>query len=125
MRTKNNEKVYTIPPKIIRLLPPEQLKYTVQNIGVFYEDIKRIYKLLPKIPCIGETETEKSPTVYLHYFTGTADYYICEYDGDDTMYGHYKFNTFQFANNYYHKFSLSNLKSNQFIQLDFGWGIRN
>jgi hypothetical protein len=36
------------------------------------------------------------------------------------MYGKARFNTFP-AETEYQKFSLSNLKSNQFIELDYSW----
>ena len=38
------------------------------------------------IPDIGEIEGKQEPTVYLHYFTGNAHFYIYEFDGFDTMY---------------------------------------
>jgi len=71
------------------------------------------------MPRIGDTETEKEPLVYLHYFTGSAAYFIFEYDGEDTMFGKEKFSVYHPANDSCQKFSLSNLKSNQFMQLDF------
>jgi REP element-mobilizing transposase RayT len=108
-----------IPPEAARLLPPRQLENTVRFYGVFAEAVERLYELIPDIPNIGESEADSGggePKTYLHYFTGTADYYICEYDGDDTMYGKVSFSVYH-AETEYRKFSLSNLKSNPYLQL--------
>jgi hypothetical protein len=53
--------------------------------------------------------------------TGTADYFICEYDGEDTMFGKVRFNVYHTAETRYQKFSLTDLKSKEFIKLDFNW----
>ncbi|MCB2189760.1 MAG: DUF2958 domain-containing protein [Deltaproteobacteria bacterium] len=45
--------------------------------------------LLSKIPRL--YQTEKTPlqdkTIYLHFFLGSCDWYIAEFDGDDLMWG--------------------------------------
>lgn len=45
---------------------------------------------LDKIPRL--YETEKVPVqdklIYLHFFIGSCDWYIAEYDGDDTFFGY-------------------------------------
>jgi len=110
-----------IPPLVSKLLPPAQLAHTIQYFGAYAEQIDRLNKLIPAIPKIGETETEKEPTVYLHYYTGTADYFISEFDGEDTMSGKVHFSAYNPTDDSYRKFSLSNLKSNEFMQLDFSW----
>jgi hypothetical protein len=40
------------------------------------------------------TAPTTEPPIYLHYYTGTADYFIYEYDGSDTLYGKARFSTF-------------------------------
>jgi hypothetical protein len=114
---------YPIPPLIAYLLPPAQLEYTQQYYGIFAETIDRLYKTVSAIPNIGDTETILDPPAYLHYYTGTVDYFICEYDGKDTMFGKMKFAIYHPGEYEYHKFSLSNLKSNDFLQLDFSWVV--
>jgi putative transposase len=148
-----------IPPLVAHLLPPAQLEQTQQYYGVYADTVERLYKVVQDMPRIGDTETERHPPAYLHYFTGTADYFICEYDGKDTMFGKVRFSMYHPANeqhgeavsdqlnqngvapvtpstfdngvralaltarggNEYQKFSLSSLKSNDFLQLDFSW----
>jgi len=107
-----------IPPIVSRLLPPLQLNKVSQYLGVYSEAIEQLYTTVKKMPSIGDTETMQTPPVYLHYFTGTADYYISEFDGDDLMFGKYRLNVYPYVDEY-RKFSLSNLKSNPFIQLEF------
>ena len=111
-----------IPPLVSRLLPPAQLSHTMQYYGAYAEAVDRLYKTIANMPLIGDTETLKDPPTYLHYHTQTADYFICEYDGQDTMFGKVRFNVYPHTNNY-QKFSLANLKTNQHIKLDFSWHI--
>jgi len=109
-----------IPPVISRLLPPAQLAKVTQYFGAYYETIERLYSIVKKMPSIGEIKNKSNPPVYLHYFTGTADYFISEFDGDDLMYGKYRLNVYPNIDEY-RKFSLMNLKSNQFLELDLNW----
>ena len=73
---------------------------------------------LSKIPRLYETEhiRLKEKLVYLHFFIGGCDWYICEYDGEDIFFG------FAILNNDYQMaewgyISFSELKS---IKVD-GW----
>ena len=111
-----------IPPLVSRLLPPAQLSHILQYLGAYSEAVDRLYKTAANMPRIGGTETEKEPSVYLHYYTGTADYFICEYDGQDIMFGKVRFNVFP-STTKYQKFNLATLKSNQLIKLDFSWQV--
>jgi len=111
-----------IPPLVSRLMPAAQLEHTLQYMGIYYETIDKLYSIVKEMPRLGDTVTVKNPPVYLHYFTGTADYFICEYDGEDTLFGKVRFKAYHpDENTGYQKFSLSNLKSNRFLELDFGW----
>jgi len=112
-----------IPPLVSRLMPTAQLKHILQYFGMYTETIDRLYSIVKEMPRLCDTITVTNPTVYLHYFTGTADYFICEYDRDDTMFGKARFKMFPLSETGYQKFSLSSLKSNQFLELDFGWVV--
>ena len=92
-------------------------------MGTYAEAISRLSRIVCAIPRIGGTANEKEPPAYLHYYTGTVDYYICEFDGEDTMYGKVRFSAYHPAYIGYQKFSLTNLKSNRFIELDFSWVV--
>jgi putative transposase len=110
-----------IPPLVSRLMPTAQIEHTLQYFGVYAETIERLYSAVKVMPRIGDTETMLDPPAYLRYFTGTADYFICEYDGEDTMFGKVRYNVYHPAETRYQKFSLTNLKSKEFIKLDFDW----
>lgn len=45
---------------------------------------------LDKIPRLYATEKVPVPDklIYLHFFIGSCDWYIAEYDGDDTFFGY-------------------------------------
>jgi putative transposase len=107
----------SIPLSVSRLLPPEQLAHTLKYAGAYSDAIDRLTALVPTIPKLGATASIENPPVYLHYFTGTADYYITEYDGNDTVFGKACFTMYHPDEGKYQKFSLSNLKSNLFIKL--------
>jgi len=109
-----------IPPIVSRLIPPAQLTHTLHYYAAYAEIIQKLYALVPTIPQIGDTETLREPYFCLHYFTGTADYFICEYDGYDTMYGKVRSNVFPMGTEYC-KFCLTVLKSNPLMKLDFSW----
>jgi hypothetical protein len=71
-----------IPSAVAKLLPPNQLEHTLHYSGIYAEAIDRLLSVINAMP-----KTMPGTTWHLHYFTGTADYYIYAYDGDDTMYG--------------------------------------
>jgi hypothetical protein len=114
-----------IPPIVSRLIPPAQLSHTLQYYGAYAETVDRLYKTVQNIPRLGETETERKPLASLRYYTDTADYFIYEYDTQDTMYGKVRFNVY--PANYPHgeaanqKINLSVLLRNQSIKLDYSW----
>jgi hypothetical protein len=110
-----------IPPIVSRLMPPAQLSYTLQYYGAYAETIDRLYRTVQDIPRLGETETERKPLVYLRYYTETTDYFIYEYDGENTMFGKVRCNVFP-TSTVNQKLSLLNLLGNQSIKLDFSWG---
>ena len=107
-----------IPPIVSRLIPPAQLAHTLQHYGVYADAIDRLYALVPTIPGLGESAFLQNPPAFLHYFTGTADYYIREYDGKDTMYGLVRFTGLS-TESEYRRFSLTALKNNEFMKLEF------
>jgi putative transposase len=109
-----------IPPAVSRLLPPSQHEHLYQHYGVYAEDINRLYRLIPTIPGIGETKTMKNPIICLHYFTDTADYFIFEYDGHDTLYGRVKLSVYPYLDEY-RKFKLLEIRNIPSLKLDFSW----
>ena len=111
---------YPIPPEVSRLLPPAQYEHAEKYISAYSEAVERLYSAVKAMPGIAKAAALETPPVYLHYYTSFADYFISGYDGGDTMYGKARYSEYP-AETAYQKFSLSNLKSNQFIQLDFSF----
>jgi len=111
-----------IPSNVSKLIPPVQLEHALRYFGAYSEAIDKLYALVPTIPRLGESVFLHDPPICLHYFTDFADYFVFEYDGKDTMYGLVRFSVFS-AENGYRKFSLSELKNNQSVKLDFSWVV--
>jgi len=104
---------------VANLLPPNQLSRITKYVGAYADELEKLHKIVKEIPFLGETQ-KKEPAIYLHYFTRTADYFICEYDREDTMYGKVRNNLFP-DEVQYQKLSLNNMKKNKFLELDFTW----
>ena len=109
-----------IPFFVSRIIPPAQLENTIKYFGAFAEAVGRFNYLVPTIPRLGETAGMKNPPASLHYTTSTADYFIYEYDGEDIMYGKVRSSVYP-AETKFQQFSLSSLKKNQSLQLDYSW----
>jgi hypothetical protein len=109
-----------IPSNVSKLIPPVQLEHVLRYFGAYSEAIDKLYALVPTIPRLGESVFLRNPPICLHYHSDTADYFVYDYDGLDTFYGLVRFSIFP-ADNGCRKFSLSELKSNLTIKLDFSW----
>jgi len=75
----------SIPNIVSNIIPKTQLDHILHYIGAYTVTLDKLYNLIPKIPKLGETK--ENPKTYLHYHSPTNDYYIYEYDGNNTMYG--------------------------------------
>jgi len=62
----------------------------------------------------------KDKLVYLHFFIGGSDWFICEYDGDDLFFGFAILNNdYQMAEWGYVSFSeLKSIKANGWLKID-------
>ena len=79
-------------------------------------------KRLAKIPTLYETEEIplKEKLVYLHFFLGSSDWYVMEYDQKDTFFGFVILNSdYQMAEWGYINFSeLKAIKVNGWLEID-------
>jgi len=82
------ETIKTIPPEVAALIPCDQLYITKRSFREFKGAIKRLETSLEKCPKIGETDGMREHPAIFHYFYGTNDFYICEYDRRDLMFGY-------------------------------------
>jgi len=73
---------------VLRLIPFVQCEITMNNTLEFFEALDRLEAALQKCPDIHKTAgMEEHPAIF-HYFYGSTDYYICEYDRGDDMFGY-------------------------------------
>jgi len=106
-----------IPFSISKIIPPLQLEYFQNYIGVYYSALERLFYLLLKIPNVSEAEKKSVPTTLLHYYTQTHNYFIAGYDGDNTMYGKVMSSVFP-EDDKYQMFNLSDLLKNPLLKLE-------
>jgi len=105
---------------IANLLPSAQLEKTIKHFGIYALELEELYKTVRQIPQLSKTENNKPKQAYLRYYTPTADYFMYEYDKDDTMYGKYRLNIYPNTTEN-KKLNLENLKAIPNIKLDFSW----
>jgi hypothetical protein len=77
-----------IPKEVAALIPAVQLKITKKYLRDFTPAILRLQSQLEKCPKICETDRLKEHPAIFHYFFGSSDIYICEFDRDDLMFGY-------------------------------------
>jgi len=82
------ETIKSIPPEVAALIPRVQLKITRGNLREFSDSILRLKSQLEKCPKIRKTNGMKEHPAIFHYFHGSTDIYICEFDGKDYMFGY-------------------------------------
>jgi len=79
---------HRIPESVAALIPYGQLQYTKKYIVEFENQIHRLAIALRLCPKIGATDGAKEHPAIFHYFNGSTDIYIGEYDGVDLMFGY-------------------------------------
>jgi hypothetical protein len=83
------ETITTIPAAVAALIPVGQLKVTKKSLHEFSDAIERLEATLKKCPKIGETDGMKEHPAIFHYFYGSTDIFICEYDPkEELMFGY-------------------------------------
>ncbi len=72
-----------------KLLPKMQYQCMAENPEGFSNEIEKLNKIAENIPQLGGTDglTGRHP-LSLHYFCGGHDWYITEWDREDTLYGY-------------------------------------
>ena len=111
-----------IPHSVARLIPERQLEQTIKYYGAYAETIDRFFTIISNIPKLDETVLAESPTYYLHYQNIISDYFVCQYDGKDTIYGKVK-HSLNPGEVKLVAFSLSDILITPQIKLDFAWKV--
>jgi hypothetical protein len=79
--------ILTTAHKVTALIPRSQYAVTIEHIDAFEEAVIRLEKQLEKCPKLRETDGMKEHPAIFHYFCGATDMYVCEFDGEDTLFG--------------------------------------
>jgi hypothetical protein len=108
----------TIPKEVAALIPVDQLKVTKENVEVYQDALQRLEETLKNCPKIGETDNLKKHPAIFHYFFGGSDIYICEYDGDNLMFGYAILNGDLF-NSEWGYFNRNELTDSQYMNIDY------
>jgi hypothetical protein len=82
------QQAITTAHKVAALIPYAQYAVTIEHIEAFEEALTRLEKQLEKCPKLGETDGVKEHPAIFHYFCGGTDIYICEFDGENDMFGY-------------------------------------
>jgi len=100
-----------IPHEVETLIPTEQLKIMRRNIKEFQSGIELLENQLSICPNIRQTDGMKERPAIFHYFYGSTDIYICEYNKEDYMFGYAILNgELQFSEwGYFHRTDLINM----------------
>jgi len=72
----------------LRLLTPLMQYRVMIRSQEHKEAVNHMNELVENIPKIGETDSFKKHPLFLHYFAGSCDWYICEWDGENTFFGY-------------------------------------
>jgi len=112
------EVLETIPQEVANLIPRVQLKITRGNLREFSDGILRLKAQLEKCPKIRETDGMKEHPAIFHYFYGSTDFYICEFDRKDYMFG-YAILGGDLYNSEWGYFDLTELVRNQQLNIDY------
>jgi len=112
------KELMTIPPEVAALIPRVQLKITRGNLREFSDCIARLQAQLEKCPKLYETDGMKERPAIFHYFYASTDYYICEYDRANDMFG-YAILGGDLENSEWGYFSLAELTSISVLNIDY------
>jgi hypothetical protein len=86
---KKNEEQVEISRDLMKLIPRSQLIVMMHSPKAHAAEIKRLNGIVENMPQIYETDGLKGRhPLSLHYFLGGCDWYITEWDRDDTFFGY-------------------------------------
>jgi hypothetical protein len=74
--------------KLAALIPSAQYAVTIRHKRAFEEPLNQLEIQLAKCPKLGETERMKEHPAIFHYFCGGTDISVCEFDGEDLLFGY-------------------------------------
>jgi hypothetical protein len=112
------QQTITTAHKVAALIPHGQYAVTIEHREAFEEALERLETRLSKCPNIKETDGLQEHPAVFHYFCGGTDIYICEFDGEDEMFGYTILNG-DIHNSEWGYTSLSELTSIPVMNIDY------
>jgi hypothetical protein len=110
---------YKIPAELKAIIPKFQLLVTMDALKEHVEALKRLESQLKKCTKIGETDSLDEHPAIFHYFCGSSDFYICEYNPqDDRMFG-YSILCGDLPNSEWCYFSAQDIALSRYINIDY------
>jgi hypothetical protein len=110
--------VITTTRNVAALIPHGQYVVTIEHREAFEEALERLEIRLSTCPNIKETDGLQEHPAIFHYFHGATDIYICEFDGEDEMFGYTVLNG-DLPNSEWGYTSLSELTSIPVMNIDY------
>jgi hypothetical protein len=104
--------------KIKALIPSVQYAVTMARKKAFEEPLNQLEAQLSKCPKLGKTNRMEEHPAMFHYFCGGTDIYICEFDGEDILFGYTILNG-DLHNSEWGYTSLSELTSISVMNIDY------
>jgi len=109
-----------VPYLVSNLFPSAQLEKIIKYYGTYALDLEKLYTTVRQIPFFSGSKNVNPMSIYLRYYTPTADYFICEYDKENEMSGKFRLNVYPNTTEN-RKFNLAKLKAIPDIKLDLSW----
>jgi hypothetical protein len=109
-----------VPPEVAAVIPYSQLLVTKQNPEACAEPLERLAERVRKCPRLYETDGKAEHPAIFHYFYGSTDIFICEFDGEEEMFGFSILNG-DLDNSEWGYISLAEIRSVTLLNLDYYW----
>ena len=113
------ETIKTINPAVAAIIPKFQLIVTRKNIKEFTDSLTRLEVALKNCPKIGGTEQMKEHPAIFHYFFGSCDSYICEYDPEEGLMFGYGILNGDLQNSEWGYFSVEEFANSKYLNIDY------
>ena len=113
------ETITIIDKAITAIIPKFQLKVTKKNLEAFADCMEHLKTSLQKCPKIGETDGMKEHPAIFHYFYGSSDFYICEYEPDEGLMFGYGIHNGDLPNSEWGYFSVFEFADSKYVNIDY------
>jgi hypothetical protein len=86
MKTTNSDNI-KLSAKAKMLIPRSQLTVTLQSKEIMDAVAAKLNDIAANLPTLYATEGKKDTLITVHYCYRSTDFYVLEFDGEDTFFG--------------------------------------